>query len=733
MTLPITYLDTELRSVVDIRHGPHRYAAAAEGLIVTYADGDGEPKIWSRAEGEPMPEDLKRQLKEIVEKKRYVVMHNGMDFDSIVLREGCFGEVIDIPASQIIDSMANGYLHGLPGALADQCAVFRLGEDQAKDKEGKFLINRFCRPAPKNHKVDWYTYQTSPEQWARFKHYALMDIVAMRECYKRQPKWNMTKKERSIQLLDARINRRGICIDMDLVRGARESWERAKAIYARRVASATGGAVQSATQRDALLMFFRNVLHVDIEKLTKSEVEKRLRDADLPEDAAELLSLRQMTARNSSAKYDAIADYVSADGRLRWTLKYAGAARTGRWAGRGPQFQNLARPTMKQDEIERAIDAIKGGYVEAFYDDVGDVLSNCLRGVIVSPEGKKLVVADFSNIEGRGLAWLAGEAPKIEAFNEYDTLLDVDGGWVTPDALKTGEHAVLAVDKKGENIHRGHDLYKVMYGKAFNVDPGKVTKQQRQIGKVMELALGYGGGAGAFASFAVLYGVDLHELADEIRQTAPRVLWDKSESSYETFFKPRGLAKGFDREVFVACDTIKRMWRAANPKIVQFWHAVGDAISAALLSPGVYAAGEHVTVEKRGAYLLIRLPSGRYLTYPSPRIGTGEVGEESGDFSYMGMVQYKHKWARIHSHAAKFVENITQAVARDVLAEAMLRLEDAGYQTVLTIHDEAITEAPDNDKYSFAEMSRIMSIVPSWAKGFPLAAAGYESHRYRKD
>lgn len=732
MSIPITYLDTELRSRVDIKHGPYRYGAAAEGLIVTYADGDGPAKIWSRAEGEPMPDDLRRQLDEICAGKRRVVMHNGIGFDAVVFRAGCFGDKIDMPDEQIIDTMANGYLHGLPGKLADQCAVFRLPSDKAKDKEGKSLINRFCRPAAKTHKVDWYTWKTSPEYWAKFKRYALKDIVSMRECFKCQPKWNLTNAERRIQMLDAKINRRGICIDMDLVNGAREAWERAKVAYSQRVRETTGGSVQSAAQRDELLNFLRTVYGSSIQGLTKSEVEKRIKDSSVSQEEAELLRLRQMTSRNSSAKYDAIANYVCADGRLRGTLQYAGAARTARWAGRGPQFQNLARPTMKQSEIDQAIEAIKGGYVEAFYEDIGEVLSNCLRGVIVAPKGKKLCVADYSNIEGRGLAWLAGEKTKIDAFNEYDTILDVRGNWVTPDQLRSGEHAPLEIDKKGEFVHRGHDIYKLMYSHAFNIPPESVTKAQRQIGKVMELALGYGGGAGAFASFAVLYGVDLHVLADEVRQTAPRILWDKAESSYETFFKPRKLTEGLDREVFIACDTVKRMWRKANPKIVQLWYDVGDAIRTALLSPGIRPAGAHVSAERRGNYLLIRLPSGRYLTYPDPRIGKGEQGEDDGDFTYMGMLPFSRKWGRIHSHAAKFVENITQATARDVLAEGLLRLEAAGYQTVLTIHDEAITEAPDNEGYSFTEMARLMSLIPDWATGFPLAAAGYEGYRYRK-
>lgn len=367
-------------------------------------------------------------------------------------------------------------------------------------------------------------------------------------------------------------------------------------------------------------------------------------------------------------------------------------------SGRLFQPQNLPRPSMGNDEIELAIDLAKDGdALIKTYEDPGTVLSQCLRGEIVAPEGKKLVVADYSNVEGRVLAWLAGESWKLKAFAEFDA-------------------------------GHGHDLYKLTYGRTFNVKPEDVTKSQRQMGKVLELAMGYQGGAGAFVTFARGYGIDLDAMAKTVRETIDPTIWAEAADSYD-YFREKGATHGLAKETFIACDAVKRAWRRANAQIVDLWKKMDEGLKEALTSDRVVKVGAHLRLMRRDNYLLMRLPSGRYLCYPSPRL------PEANDctFNFMGVEQFSRKWTRIRTYAGKCVENATQAVACDLLCESLLRLERDGFEPVLTVHDEVIAEAPDTEEFSLARMSRLMTKLPDWAKGLPLAAAGFESYRYRKD
>ena len=433
--------------------------------------------------------------------------------------------------------------------------------------------------------------------------------------------------------------------------------------------------------------------------MTKNELEKRVADPEVPEPVRELLALRMLSTRTSTKKFESIINCSSSyDGRLRGTIQFRGAARTGRFAGRLYQPQNLPRPSMSNDEIELAIDLAKDGdALIKTYEDPGTVLSQCLRGEIVAPEGKKLVVADYSNVEGRVLAWLAGETWKLKAFAEFDA-------------------------------GHGHDLYKLTYGRTFNVKPEDVTKSQRQMGKVLELAMGYQGGAGAFVTFARGYGIDLDAMAKTVRETIDPTIWAEAADSYD-YFREKGATHGLAKETFIACDAVKRAWRRANAQIASLWKLMDEGLKEALTSDRVVKVGAHLQLMRRDNYLLMRLPSGRYLCYPSPRL------PEANDctFNFMGVEQFSRKWTRIRTYAGKCVENATQAAACDLLCESLLRLERDGFEPVLTVHDEVIAEAPDTEEFSLARMSRLMTKLPDWAKGLPLAAAGFESYRYRKD
>lgn len=363
-------------------------------------------------------------------------------------------------------------------------------------------------------------------------------------------------------------------------------------------------------------------------------------------------------------------------------------------SGRGPQFQNLPRPSLSQWIVDLGYNAIKEGWAESLADP-SELMASCLRGCIIAPEGKHLVVADLSNIEGRMLAWLAGEDWKLAAFRKFDA-------------------------------GKGPDLYKATYGRTFGIRPEDVTKKQRQIGKVMELALGYQGGVGAFRTFALAYGIDLDELAKHVRESIDPDYWDQADDSYD-WAKEKKRTHGLKREAFTACDAVKRAWRDAHPAIQKFWKDIDEAAVSAL--NGVPAKAGRLWFSRNGSWLRMRLPSGRFVCYPGAQLEGGGFGE--GTFSYMGVNQYNRKWERLRTFGGKCCENSCQATAADILIEAMKPIEEAGFNIVLSIHDEFITEAPLNKTHE--ELERLMSTPPKWADGLPLAAAGYTALRYRKE
>ena len=336
-------------------------------------------------------------------------------------------------------------------------------------------------------------------------------------------------------------------------------------------------------------------------------------------------------------------------------------------------------------------------------------------------------MADFSNVEGRVLAWLAGEEWKLEAFREFDTLQTKSGEWALP--YRDGWFQEWAVNEKGDFIHKGHDLYKLTYARTFGIKPEDVTKDQRQMGKVLELALGYQGGPGAFATFAMNFGMDLDELAKTTEATIEESYWIESMGMLK-WAKEKKLIKGMSQKAWVACNAIKSAWRKANSEIESFWYALAKACQSAIKAKGVAFSAGRIVCKVSGNYLLMRLPSGRYLVYPAPRLP--EEGEMC-DFSFMGVNQYTKKWERIPTYSGKLAENAVQGAACDLLLEAGPRLEAAGYHIVMSVHDEYITEIKDDNTRNHREMEKIMSDLPDWADGLPLVAAGFEAARYRKD
>lgn len=680
------WCDLETFSPVPISQGTHRYAEKARVLLWGYKFENEPAKVWDVAQGEAMPQDLKAAL----ENPEFItVWHNGAMFDTVVLKHALG---IDLPLSRIDDTMVKAYSHSLPGSLSALCDVLRVPNDKAKDKDGRRLIRLFCVP---DRFGNVQTHETRPEDWKRFVEYCRLDVEALAEIDQRLPEWNWQARDHALFELDQQINRRGICIDTELAQACVDLSEKTAAMNEERAKELTNGELSSARQRDAVLKHILKEYGVTLPDLTKSTVERRLNDPDLPQAVKDLLVVRLSSTRTSIAKYKALLGSVSSDGRLRGTLQFRGASRTGRYSGRLFQPQNLARPTLSQTEIDVGIDAIKGGWSDLLYEDPGELMSSCLRGVIVASPGKQLVVADLSNIEGRVLAWLAKEDWKLQAFREFDA-------------------------------GRGPDLYKATYGRTFGVNPNDVTKKQRQIGKVLELAMGYQGGVGAFLTFASVYRVDLDELAKHTFEAIDPQYLVEARDAYP-WFKEKGLTHGLAENTFIACEAIKRAWRAAHPAITKYWADTETAIREALTNGSTNIAGR-IVYDKKGAWLRARLPSGRYLCYPAARLPNDD---ERCAFVYKGMNQYTRKWDLIKTYGGKCCENACQAVACDILVEAMPVIEAAGFEIVISVHDEFITEAPMNK--SAKELESIMATAPAWAKDLPLAAAGFESQRYRKE
>ncbi len=462
------------------------------------------------------------------------------------------------------------------------------------------------------------------------------------------------------------------------------------------VTEATNGLVTNASQRDNLLTYILAEYGVDLPDMKADTLRRRLEDPDLPDGVKLLLSIRLESTKTSTAKYKALVKATSADGRLRNTLQFAGAQRTARWAGRIFQPQNMPRPDMKQVQIDEGIDALKAGCADLFFDNVMRLTANTVRGCIVAPPGKKLVIADLSNIEGRGLAYLAGERWKLKAFADFDAGV-------------------------------GEDLYKVAYGRSFNIDPKDATGQKRQIGKVMELGLGYEGGVAAFLTFAAVYNMDLIELSKAVMVTASAEALENARGMW-SWAQKKKRTLGLPEDVYVACEVLKRAWRDAHPMTCALWKAAGDSVRAAISNPGaIFPIGEHLRARRDGAWLRIRLPSGRYLCYINPSV------DDDGQITYFGVNQYTRQWGRIKTYGGKIIENCTQAFARDVLAYNMPGIEQAGYEIVLSVHDELLTETPDRPEFNADRLGQMMATAPAWAKGIPLAAAGFETTRYRKD
>ena len=643
----VIVLDLETYSSADLtKTGVFKYVEAPdfEILLMSYALGDGPVRIWDfTRDGEP------DWLAALLRSPHVLKVAHNCQFE-----RACFKQALGVysPPEQWIDTMHLAAMNGLPMTLEAAGAALQL--ERQKLDTGKALIRYFCRPCAATKTNGGRTRnlpEDAPDRWEDFKEYCLRDTEAEREIFRRLARTKVTSTERRVECLDARINERGIGIDLDFAAMAIRMDDAFKAEHTREMQELTGLENPNSVAQLKTWLGTRGLYPSSLDKKALADLLSKATDPT----TRRVLQLRQLLGKSSTAKYPAMQTATCADGRIRGTLQYYGAGRTGRWAGRLLQVQNLPQNHLQQIDLVR--DIVKDGDLEGLelvYDNVPDVLSQLIRTAIVAKPRHTFLVADYHAIEAVCIAFLAREKWRLDVF---------------------------AGDGK---------IYEASYAQAFGVPKESVTKgsPERQKGKIMELALGYGGGTPALLNFGAdklgLQSDQLQELVDK--------------------------------------------WRAASPAITRMWRACERAAKSAIRNPGqMYKLANGCAYYRDKDALRLILPSGRRLSY------WGAWLDEEGKICFYGQSQTTRKWAKRDVWGGRLVENIVQAFARDILAEAMLRLEDNGYRIVFSVHDEVVVEAPEgSDVESVLEiMAQPVSWAPDLAKY--LHADGYETPFYKKD
>lgn len=644
-------VDIETFSSVDLgKSGVYRYAESEdfEILLFGYSVNGSPVRVVDLACGENLPEEIRKAISDPTVMKWAF----NAQFERI-----CLSRFLGMPTGEYLDpvswhcTMIWSATLGLPMSLAGVGTV--LGLEKQKLTEGKDLIRYFCVPC-KATKVNGGRTRNLPEhdwtKWERFKSYNLRDVETEMEIQKKLSRFPVPENEWRNYCLDQKINDRGVALDMELAHRAVQCDNQYREFYLRQAREITGLENPNSVLQLRDWLWERGV---ELDSLSKNAVQDLLPDTD--GDVRKVLSLRQELAKSSVKKYTAMENLVCRDSRGRGLIQFYGASRTGRYAGKLLQVQNLPQNHLPDLETARAL--VQSGNFDALemlYDSVPNVLSELIRTAIVPKKGCRFIVSDFSAIEARVLSWFAGEQWRLDTFTQ------------------------------------GGDIYCASASQMFGVPVEKhgINGELRQKGKQAELVCGYGGSVGAMKSMgAVRMGVKEEEL-----------------------------------------QPLVDAWRQANPRIVQFWWEVDRAAKTCVKQHVPTQAGR-LRFEYQSGILFIQLPSGRRLAYAKPRMGENRFGGEAITYEGVGTGR---KWERLETYGAKCVENIVQGTARDLLALALLRLEQAGYPVVMHCHDEAICEVPIGQG-SVEEVNRIMAVSPEWAEGLPLKADGFETEFYKKD
>lgn len=643
----VLFLDLETYSSVDLaRAGVAKYAEAPdfEILLMSYAWGDDPVDVWDfTSQGTP-PWLAEALLDPEVCKVAW----------NISFERTCLNTALGLytPPEQWRDAMTLAAMNGLPMSLEAAGAALQLTE--RKLESGKALINYFCKPCRPTISNGGRTRnlpEHAPEKWADFIRYCRRDTETERTIYRSLLRFPVPDWERKVEALDARINERGVLTDIELAEAAVYIDETAKEKNMAELRRLTGLENPNSV---AQLKGWLETVGLSCESLNKATVSDLLKTSTDP-TTRRVLELRQLLGKTSTKKYQAILDAACEDHRVRGLLQYYGAARTGRWAGRRLQLQNLSQNHL--DAIDSVRELVRQRDLETLelaFDSVPDVLSQLIRTALVAKPGHTFLVADYAAIEARVVNYLAGETWANEAFAN------------------------------------GEDIYCKTASMTFGVPVVKhgINGHLRQRGKVMVLGLGYGMGVSRFIEYAAQYGV--HFTQDE-------------------------------------AERIVAQWRQTSSTIPRFWRDAERAAKNALRLLGkTFSLTCGVKYRKDADALRCRLPSGRVLSYWGARL------DADGSICFMGQNQTTRKWEKTETWGGKLVENIVQAYARDCLAVAMLRLEEAGFDIVFSVHDEVIVEEPVGGR-TWQDVAAIMGQPIDWAPGLLLRGDGYETPFYMKD
>ena len=641
------FVDIETFSSVDIsKSGAFKYMEAPdfEIILIAYAWDDGPVHVVEPANADP---DELLDIADALQDPNVVKVAHNSAFERAAFTKW-LGK--DMPPEQWEDTMILAAYNGLPMSLDSAGAALQL-KDQ-KIKEGTTLISYFCKPCKPTITNKGRTRNLphhAPDKWDRFVEYCRRDVEVCQTIYYRLNSYPVTDFEREVWALDARINERGVLVDMDLAQAAIDVDEAFKAEHLEELQALTG--LDNPNSVSQLKEWLEGV-GLSVDSLNKATVAE-LKRAAIDLTTRRVLELRSLLGKTSTKKYEAMVNAAGEDDRVRGITQYYGAGRTGRWAGRLVQLQNL--PQNHLDDIGTVREIVRARDLETLellYDSVPDVLSQLIRTALVAKPGHTFLVSDYAAIEARVIAYLAGEQWRMDVFAE------------------------------------GGDIYCSSASQMFKVPVVKhgINGHLRQKGKIAELACGYGGGVGALKAF----GADKMGLTEDEMQD------------------------------------IVTQWRQASPTIPKFWRDTENAAKRALENPGrTFTIPCGVKYRRDADALRCLLPSGRVLSYWGARL------DNDGSICFMGQNQTTRKWEKTETWGGKLVENIVQAFARDCLAVALLRLDEAGYKTVFHVHDEIIAEAPDGSRWE--DMAEIMGRPIEWAPGLLLRGDGYATKFYMKD
>jgi DNA polymerase len=656
--LHVLHRDVETRSLANLKTvGAHQYAAdpTTEILCVAYAIDDDPAQLWVPSDPLPAP------VIEAASSPNWLVVAHNDQFETAIEHRVLaprYGWPL-IPLDRHRCTMAAALAAGLParlGALADALELAH-----RKDVAGERLMHQLAKPrrARKDEDVAGIYWFDDAERLQRLYDYCRQDVEVERELFDRLPP--LSPAEQALWALSTTINRRGFCVDRAFAEAARQIAQEATPELDQELARVTGGAATSIHQI-ARLTAWLAAQGCAVKSLARKGIEQQLLDDELPATVRRALEMRRDGAQAATKKIDALLARAGEDDRIRGAFRYHGAA-TGRWSGEGFQAQNLKRPAV--DDLEAAIAAVATGsyeHVRRLYPQPLSVVGDCSRSMIVAAPGHVLIGADFSAIESRVLAWVAGERWKLDAYRRFDATHDPRD-----------------------------EPYLATACAIFHKPAGTYTKQspERGVGKTCDLAFGYSGGLAA---------------------------WRK--------FEP-------DRFSDIEVETFKNEWRAAHPNIKRFWYDVDRAAWTAVRERGRVVRCGQVAFRNNGAFLHLKLPSGRKISYPNPRIKAEDEQHQSVVFSDNASGQFKDCRGGLGAYGGLWTENVVSGIARDLLADAMLRVEAAGYPIVLHVHDEVVAEVPEGFG-SLEQFTHLMTRKPAWALDLPIAASAWRGPRYCK-